>query len=214
MLFDGPQSSELRLLLAHGAGAGMTSPFMTAVAAELAARGVRVARFEFPYMQKRQSGKRTPPDRMPVLLDAFRAAVAELGEAGDWVIGGKSMGGCVASMLADELGARGLVCFGYPFHPSNRPEQTRTEHLRRLRTRTLIVQGTRDPLGNAADVAGYSLSKRIRVLWIEDGDHSLVPRRKLGHDPKLTFARTCDAVAAFLRRLAPAARGTKLPRRP
>ena len=126
LLFDGPESSALRLVLAHGAGAGMSSPFMSAMAAELGVRGVRVARFEFPYMQRRKRGVRAPPDRMPVLLDSYRAVVSQLGAASQLVIGGKSMGGRVASMLADELGVAGLVCLGYPFHPAKRPERTRT----------------------------------------------------------------------------------------
>jgi predicted alpha/beta-hydrolase family hydrolase len=199
LLFDGPESSARHLVLAHGAGAGMTSPFLTRLAVELAARGLRVVRFEFPYMQRRQTGVRAAPDRMPRLLDAYRDVVAQLGPASQLVIGGKSMGGRVASMLADELGVAGLVCLGYPFHPAKRPDKTRAAHLRELKTRTLFVQGTRDALGSRDEVAGYALSKRIRLKWIEDGDHSLVPRRKLGHDPALAFANVCDAVAAFVR---------------
>jgi uncharacterized protein len=207
LLFDPPEASSLRLgaqsrglplVLAHGAGAGMRSPFLSKLAAELAARGVRVVRFEFPYMQRRQSGVRAAPDRMPRLLETYREVVAQLGPASQLVIGGKSMGGRVASMLADELGVAGLVCLGYPFHPAKRPDQTRTEHLRGLKTRTLIVQGTRDALGSRDEVAGYALSKRIRLKWIEDGDHSLAPRRKLGHDPAGAFVNVCDAVLAFM----------------
>jgi predicted alpha/beta-hydrolase family hydrolase len=178
LLFDGPEAARDRIVLAHGAGAPMDDPFLTAIAAGLGARGLRVARFEFPYMAARRSGRRKPPDRTPILLDAWRAAIAELGGARDLVIGGKSLGGRMASMLADEVGARGIVCLGYPFHPPGKPEQLRTAHLETLRTPALIVQGTRDPFGTPAEVAGYRLAPSIHVHWIEDGDHSLAPRKR------------------------------------
>ncbi|HEY2734159.1 MAG TPA: alpha/beta family hydrolase [Polyangiales bacterium] len=198
LLHDGPKSSPYRLLLAHGAGAGMDTPFMRGVANALAARAIRVTRFEFPYMQRRVGGARSAPDRMPVLLESYRAVVAQLGEASELFIGGKSMGGRVASMIADELGVAGLVCLGYPFHPPDKPDKTRTDHLRALKTRCLIVQGTRDPFGTQEDVAGYVLSKRICVRWIEDGDHSWLTRRKLGHDPTVAFAEACEAIGMFV----------------
>jgi predicted alpha/beta-hydrolase family hydrolase len=87
------------------------------------------------------------------------------------------MGGRMASLVADEVGVRGLVCLGYPFHPPGQPEKTRTAHLADLRTPTLIVQGTRDTLGSQEDVAGYALSPQIRLVWLADGDHSFKPRK-------------------------------------
>jgi hypothetical protein len=198
LLHDGPKQSRYRVLLAHGAGAGMRTPFMRDVAKALGERGIRATRFEFPYMQRRKDGTRSPPDRMPALLESYRSVIAQLGEPSSLIIGGKSMGGRVASMIADELGVAGLVCLGYPFHPPNQLEKTRTDHLRALKTRCLIVQGTRDPFGTRADVASYVLSKRIRVRWIEDGDHSWVTRRKLGHDPAVALADACDAVGSFV----------------
>ena len=83
------------------------------------------------------------------------------------------MGGRMASMVADEMNVRRLICFGYPFHPPGKPEQTRTAHLEHLRTRTLIVQGTRDVFGTREEVAGYALSPAIEIAWVEGGDHSL-----------------------------------------
>jgi hypothetical protein len=169
-----PKSPESpTVVLAHGAGAPMDSPFMSSVARGLAERGLRVARFEFPYMRARRSGGRRPPDREPVLRAAWKAAIEELGGAGRLVIGGKSLGGRMASLVADEVGPRGLVCLGYPFHPPGQPEKLRTAHLEHLATPTLIVQGTRDPFGRPEDVAGYRLSPRIRIHWIEGGDHSM-----------------------------------------
>jgi predicted alpha/beta-hydrolase family hydrolase len=178
----------------------MDAPFLQAVARDLAARGVRVARFEFPYMAKRrrEGGRRTAPDREPVLLDAWRDAVKELGGGPCLVIGGKSLGGRMASLLADELDARGLVCLGYPFHPPKRPERLRTAHLARIRTPTLIVQGTRDPFGGREEVAGYGLSPAIRLVWIEDGDHDLRPRAGSGRSHAANLRLATDAVAGFL----------------
>jgi predicted alpha/beta-hydrolase family hydrolase len=175
-LFDGPEDAAVTVLLAHGAGAPMDSAAMTAAARALAAEGLRVARFEFGYMAGRRSGVRKPPPRAESVMPEYRAAVAELG-APKVVIGGKSMGGRVASMVADEVGAAGLLCLGYPFHPPGRPEQVRTKHLEGLRTPALIVQGTRDPFGGREEVEGYRLSPAIRVLWLEDGDHDLRPRK-------------------------------------
>jgi predicted alpha/beta-hydrolase family hydrolase len=177
----------------------MDSPWMNAVAAGLAGRGVRVARFEFPYMQRRRDeGRRGAPDREPVLRAAWRAAVEELGGGERLVIGGKSLGGRIASLVADELPARGLVCLGYPFHPPGRPERTRTAHLAGLATPALVVQGTRDPFGSREDVAGYALAPRIRVVWIEDGDHDLRPRASSGRSAEQNLEEALEAVATFL----------------
>jgi predicted alpha/beta-hydrolase family hydrolase len=198
-LFDGPDSPgrEITLVLAHGAGAPMDSPFMNAMARGLAGRGIRVARFEFPYMRsRREAGKSRPPDREPVLLQAWRDAVEAVG--GNVVIGGKSMGGRMASLVADEIGARGLVCLGYPFHPPGKPETLRVKHLEHLKTPALIVQGTRDALGSREDVQGYALSPAIRLVWLEDGDHSFKPRVASGHTEKGHLAAAVEAVAGFV----------------
>jgi hypothetical protein len=200
-LFDGPEAAPSTLILAHGAGAPMDSPFMAGFAAGLAARGCRVARFEFPYMAaSRRDGRRRPPDRQPALLECWREAVAALGPE-RLVIGGKSMGGRMASLVADELGVRGLVCLGYPFHPSGRPERTRVDHLAALKTPTLICQGTRDPLGSHAEVASYTLSPATHLHWLEDGDHDLKPRRASGRTHEQNLGEAVAAVAAFLTRL-------------
>jgi len=199
LLHDGKRSSKLRLILAHGAGAGMSSPFMRDFAAGLGERGVHVVRFEFPYMAKRKKAERGPPDRAEVLLQCWRDVVREVGRPARTCIGGKSMGGRIASMVADELGVAGLVCLGYPFHPPGRPDKLRTAHLADLRTPSLIVQGTRDEFGTEEEVAGYVLSTAIRVLFLPDGDHSLAPRRASGHTRAGHFRTALDAVEGFLR---------------
>jgi predicted alpha/beta-hydrolase family hydrolase len=201
-LFDGPEDARDRVVLAHGAGAGMQEPMLSAVASGLAARGIRVARFEFPYMALRRSdGVRRAPDREPVLLATWRAAIQALGDPARLVIGGKSMGGRMASRVAHESGVRGLVCLGYPFHPPGKPDQLRTEHLAALRTPSLVVQGTRDPFGTQEEVAGYLLSPSIRIHWIEDGDHSLVPRKASGRTKQETWAEAALVVARFVTEL-------------
>ena len=198
MLFDGPEDGRT-IVLAHGAGAPMDSAFMNIVARGLAAAGLRVARFEFPYMmRRRQTGERRAPDREPALREAWLAAIAALGGGGRVVVGGKSMGGRIASMIADEAGVRGLVCLGYPFHPPGQPDRLRTAHLVDLRTPTLIVQGTRDPFGGPAEVEGYDLSPGIRLLWLEDGDHSFKPRASSGHTERQHLETAVAAVVGFV----------------
>ncbi|MCA1939802.1 MAG: alpha/beta fold hydrolase [Caenispirillum bisanense] len=199
LLDQGPPDARLTLVLAHGAGAPMDSPFMDTMANGLAAAGHRVVRFEFPYMAgRRDGGTKRPPDRQPVLLDCWRQVIADLGGPQNLVIGGKSMGGRMASLIADVAGVRGLVCLGYPFHPPGKPEKLRTEHLAGLRTPTLIVQGTRDTLGGRDLVAGLALSPAIRLHWAEDGDHSLKPRRASGRTEAQALAEAVSAIDAFL----------------
>lgn len=168
-LIDGPPDAGRTYVFAHGAGGPMMSPFMKSVARGIAAAGIRVVRFEFPYM----AARRKRPDPQNVLLDCFRDVVSELGDARNLVIGGKSMGGRMATMIADELGVAGLLVYGYPFHPPGRTDRLRTSHLETLRTKTLIVQGMRDPFGSHDEVTKYVLSPKITIEWIADGDHSL-----------------------------------------
>ena len=198
-LTDGPAKSKHVFLFAHGAGGAMDTPWMTRVAKGLGERGIRVVRFEFPYMAARRTGgKRGAPDRQPVLLDAFRRVIDEHGGGPRVAIGGKSMGGRMASLIADEVEARALVCLGYPFHPPGKPDQLRTEHLASLRTPALILQGTRDPFGTEAEVAKYKLSKAIRVEWMPDGEHSFKPRAASGHSEKENLDRAVELIAEFL----------------
>jgi predicted alpha/beta-hydrolase family hydrolase len=213
-LFDGDEGAPLTIALAHGAGAPMDSPFMAFFAEGLASHGYRVARFEFPYMAARRAGGgKRPPDRPSVLIETWRTVIAKLGaelgaEFGPerLVIGGKSLGGRIASMVADDAGARGLVCLGYPFHPPGKPvqephEDSRIAHLRRLATPALIVQGARDPFGGPEEVGAYGLSPAIAVHWLEDGDHGFVPRKGSGRTPRRNQEEALQAVAAFLRTL-------------
>jgi predicted alpha/beta-hydrolase family hydrolase len=180
----------------------MDSPFMNRVAGGLAERGLRVARFEFAYMAGRRRGEgRRAPDREPALRRQWLDVIGQLGGGGRLVIGGKSMGGRIASMVAGEAGARGLLCLGYPFHPPGDHTRLRTRHLESLSVPTLILQGTRDTFGSREDVAEYRLSPSIRVHWIEDGDHSLKPRARSGRTEKQNLDEAVAAAAQFVRNL-------------
>ena len=201
LLVDGPADAALTVALAHGAGAPMDSPFMAAFAEGLAARGHRAVRFEFPYMAaRRRSGKRGGPDRTEVLLETWRTVIRDLG-AGRLVIGGKSLGGRMASMVADEMGVRGLACLGYPFHPPGRADGTRVAHLKTLCTPALILQGTRDPFGSPEQVRGYDLSPAIRVHWLDDGDHDFKPRKTSGRTQQQNWDEGVDTLSGFLTKL-------------
>ena len=201
-LVDGPDTAPATVLLAHGAGAPMDSPFMAAMASGLAAQGWRVVRFEFAYMaRQRLSGRKAAPDRLPKLQEVFRQQVALEAAQGPVVIGGKSMGGRVASLLLDELQVLGGVCLGYPFHPLGKPEQLRTEHLRELATPTLILQGERDGFGHRFEVETYSLSPQITLQWLPDGDHSFKPRKSSGITEEQNWQQAVVAIDDFCRGL-------------
>lgn len=203
LLIDGA-SGDPTFVLAHGAGAPMDARGMTALAIRIADRGIRVVRFEFGYMAARRDGVRRPPPRADTLLGEYRAVLAEVG--GHPVIGGRSMGGRVASMVAADPGVAGLVCLSYPWHPPAKPDQPRIAHLADLTTPTLIVQGTRDPFGSPDEVAGYPLSPAIELLWLDDGDHDLVPRKSVsGFTAAQHLDSAADAVAAFVKGVTPPA---------
>lgn len=208
-LVTGPDAGETGplLLLAHGAGAGMDSAFMELMASLLAERGLAVARFEFGYMAARRAGgKKRPPPKAETLGPEYQTAIIEAGKR--WpertlLIGGKSMGGRVASLVADAAHSEGLiaglVCLGYPFHPPNHAEKPRTAHLMTLTCPALIVQGERDPFGTKAEIDAYKLPRSIRLHWASDGDHDLGPRGGSGFTRKGNIAAAADAIVAFAR---------------
>jgi predicted alpha/beta-hydrolase family hydrolase len=194
----GGQAHGLSIVLAHGAGAAMDSPFMEEVADALSARSCRVVRFEFPYMREfRETRRRTRPDPPGVLEATWARVVEQLGDPARLAIGGKSMGGRIASMVADRLGVKGLVCLGYPFHPAGAPGRLRVSHLKGLATPALFLQGERDALGSREEIAGYGLSSSIRLVFLPDGDHSFRPRKTSGHTLEENLARAVEEIVAF-----------------
>ena len=200
-----------RLLLAHGAGAAMDSAFLEQMAKLLAERGIETWRFEFPYMAARRTGgSKRPPPKAETLLDDFRRAVVACRateRALPLLIGGKSMGGRVASMVGDALHAQGdiagVACLGYPFHPPNQPQTWRTAHLVSVAVPLLVVQGERDPFGTKAEIEGLidrkEIAASIRFAWIGDGDHDLGPRGASGFTKTGNLAAAADAVLDFAR---------------
>ncbi len=202
VLLDGPDAASATVLLAPGAGAPMDSSFLARAAAGLASRGIRVVRFEFPYMARRRTeGRRGAPDREPVLRASWTAMAERFGGGPRVVVGGKSLGGRIASMIADEVGARGLVCFGYPFHPPGDKSRLRTKHLAALRTPALILQGERDVFGDRADVEGYALSPAIRIHWLAAGDHSFKPPARSGRTEAGNVEEAIAIAAEFIESL-------------
>jgi uncharacterized protein len=206
-LSTGPDNAAATLILAHGAGGPMDTRFMADFAELMGERGVRVLRFEFAYMAiRRGGGKKRPAPKAETLAPAYVQAVKEAREfvTGRLAIGGKSMGGRVASLVADDLyrtGAiRQLVCLGYPFHPPNMPEKLRTAHLETLRCPALIVQGERDPFGSRDEVAALTLPPTIDIAWSADGDHDFGPRGASGVTRKSNLIAAADRVAEFLLR--------------
>ncbi len=208
-LFDGPVRPRALLILAHGSGQPMDSQFMSDIAARIAGDGrlaIRVARFNFPYMARAVAeGKTRPPDRADALEKAWLDAIEAVRARGGAVfIGGKSLGGRIATMVADRADVGGVICLGYPFHPPGRPDRLRVDHLKVMRTPVLINQGERDPFGNVDEVDGYALPEAIRVRWIGDGDHGFKPRKSSGRTLEdnlaLAAGNTVDFISSLLER--------------
>ncbi len=212
ILHAGPNDAAHHLVLTHGAGAGIDSPFMTDMTGLLAASGIGLTLFEFAYMaQRRSGGTRRPPPKIEILAQEYARALETVSSrirAGQALfIGGKSIGGRVASMIAeDAFKARricGLVCLGYPFHPPGKPENLRTAHLATLRCPSLIVQGERDPFGKRAEVQALALAPAIQLQWLPDGDHDFGPRGASGFTRQDNLNSAADAIADFMQVLKP-----------
>ena len=205
-LVCGPTTGPATVLLAHGAGAGMESPFMLHMAEGLAQQGWQVIRFEFPYMaQQRISGRKKPPNKVDILLQCYAEQVQSLPAKQPLIIGGKSMGGRIASLLADKLWSQnkilGCICLGYPFHPLGKPKTLRVEHLQNLQTPTLVIQGERDAMGNREDVNTYALSEQLQLAWMPDGDHSFKPRKRSGRSELQNLNLAVEHMHDFLSRV-------------
>jgi predicted alpha/beta-hydrolase family hydrolase len=153
--------------------------------------------------QRRLDGGKRPPNPAPKLLECWREVYAQVRPhvAGRLAIGGKSMGGRMASLLADELGADALVCLGYPFYAAGKPEKPRVAHLAELRTTTLIVQGERDALGNRAAVEAYALAPAIELFWLAAADHDLKPLKASGFTHEQHLEAAAQKVVEVLRQL-------------
>ena len=218
-LYDGPENSDITFIYAHGAGSTMDSRFMDRVAQGLGAQGIRVVRFEFPYMQKRrETGKKRPPERTAKLLTHWRTVIRDFQATNNLFIGGKSLGGRMATMIAKELedgftpegcdipseilkNLCGVCVTGYPFHPQNKSEEEhlRIEHLKDIQTPVLICQGARDSFGWWDEVITYPLSTKIDFHWAEDGDHDLKPRVLSDRTMKQNQLEAIDEMAKWMK---------------
>ncbi len=189
------------LLLAHGAGAPQTHPWMVAISEALAARGVAVYTFNFLYTEQ---GRRLP-DKGSLLEATFRAVIQQLRARVETplFLGGKSMGGRIATQVAarGEPGLAGLVLLGYPLHPPGKPLQLRWTHLPKVTVPMLFIQGERDPFGPVAELAPRveALPGRARILAIEGGNHSLATPKRSGVTLAQTLARAAGEIARFTR---------------
>jgi len=195
--------SDYLFIFAHGAGADKDSEWMLKVDGLLKEQGLDVIRFNFPYMVKRsEDGKRRPPDRQPKLIEAFRSQLAQLSRDQKIIVGGKSMGGRMASLLAIEEALEyeiaGVVCFGFPFHPPGKPDKYRGDHLANIETPTLILQGERDTFGTREEVEQYCLGENVTLGFIPDGDHSFKPRVRSGHTLDSNLVLTAQKVSKFV----------------
>ncbi|QFT10591.1 alpha/beta fold hydrolase [Vibrio sp. THAF190c] len=198
-LIDGEEHSQYTFVFAHGAGAGMDHEFMQSVAKGLAFKGIRVIRFNFPYMIKRaEDGKRRPPDRAPKLLEAYQEVIEQI-DAQQLVIGGKSMGGRMASHLSEHEKVAGVACLGFPFHPPGKPDKYKGEHLAELSKACLILQGERDTFGKREEFPAFNLSDSVSVEFIPDGDHSFKPRKISGHTEQQNIALAVEKLAKFIK---------------
>jgi uncharacterized protein len=203
VLIDTADPAAATCVLAHGAGAGHDSPVMAALAHGLVREGLTVVRFDFPYMERRRStGKRMPPNPFPQLAEAFERAVSRLAVKGPLIVAGKSLGARVAAACAARVGARGVVAFGYPFHPPRSPDKLRVELLSSLQVPCLVFQGTRDRFGTPAEVQGYALGPHVRVHWLAEADHDLTPPKRTGGSREACIAEACAAAGTFARALA------------
>lgn len=203
LIFNGPSDGPL-FVFAHGAGAPLTSDFMEQVSIGLAEQGIRVVRFNFNYMQQRIAlGSRRPPERADKLILQFKDVIKMLNSS--MVIGGKSMGGRMASLVAAEADVnllkhvKGVACLGYPFHPQGKPEKLRIEHLVKITTPLFIMQGDRDKLGDKLEVASYSLPESIQWLWLQDGDHDFKPRVKSGFNHLQYIQSTVQNLSLYIK---------------
>lgn len=215
----------VRVIFAHGAGAGMTHEFMQDISfrlIELANQhqiSLEVVRFNFPYMRLREkTNSKRPPDRAPKLLADFaeHLRVHHFNHLHhnktQLFIAGKSMGGRMASLLvsddAPEYVAplqethlqeiKGVMCLGFPFHPPKKLEKFKGEHLARLKTSLLLLQGERDNMGTKEDVSAYTLAPCIQTIWLSDGDHSFKPRVRSGFTEKENRALAAQSMFDFI----------------
>lgn len=170
-----------QFIFAHGAGAGKESEFMQTMADKLSQLGINVGLFNFEYMDKAIAlGRKQPPQKADKLIAYYSEVLQQTDPVLPLFIGGKSMGGRMASLLACEQNVKGVIAFGYPFHPPGKHDKLRTAHFSQLRAPLFVIQGERDTFGNREFVSALTLPDTVHLDWISHGDHSLVPTKRSG----------------------------------
>ena len=196
------ESAHAQFIFAHGAGAGSDSEFMQNMASLLAEQGINVGLFDFEYMQiAKQTNKRRPPERAPKLLAYFTQVIEQAEPTLPLFIGGKSMGGRMASMLVCETNKKinGVLAFGYQFHPPGKPEKLRIDHFGQILCPFLVLQGERDTFGTREELDALMLDKRPEFVWLTDGDHSLKPRKKSGMTLEQNLQIAAEHASKFIK---------------
>ena len=204
LMISRPKNPISTLVFAHGAGAPMSSEWMTTVANLFSERDIKVIRFNFPYMERRfAENKKFPPDRMPKLLKHLEEVIFSCysqGEVeGDLFLGGKSMGSRVCTS-SEILETKGIICFGFPFCPPGKEDTSRIETLNNsVHSKILINQGERDPFGKKEWLKNQKLKENIRLDFYYDGDHDLKPRKKSGKTIQENLTEAVDASVRFIK---------------
>lgn len=199
-LTTGPVQSKKAYILAHGAGAPMDHEWMKTVSEKLAEKGIKVVRFEFPYMvERRETGKKRPPNTKKILLQTWKNVIDDLKQSHDEIyIGGKSMGGRMATLIEHDSSVKGIICLGFPFHALGKEPGERILHLETSTIPTLIIQGERDSMGKREEIKTYRLSDSIKIEFMPDGDHSLKPRVKSGFKLEDNINLACNKIEKFM----------------
>ena len=202
ILINGPKEAKNILLLAHGAGAPMDSLFMNTISDGLNKNGIITIRFEFPYMAKKRLGKNTFPDKFDELCTFYNKIYLNIKKTNPnkniW-LGGKSMGGRVSAVISRSLDIKGVIVFGYPFHPINKFDKVRLESLQLSGPPILIIQGTRDKFGTIDEVKKYKIHKNNTIYWIKDGDHSYNTLKKSILSSEEAIIQTYNQASLFIK---------------
>ena len=202
ILINGPKEAKNILLLAHGAGAPMDSLFMNTISDGLNKNGIITIRFEFPYMAKKRLGKNTFPDKFDVMCEFYNKIyfyIKNINPNKNIWLGGKSMGGRVSAVISRSLDIKGVIVFGYPFHPINKFDKVRLESLQLSGPPILIIQGTRDKFGTIDEVKKYKIHKNNTIYWIKDGDHSYNTLKKSILSSEEAIIQTYNQASLFIK---------------
>ena len=187
----------LPLFLAHGAGAGHSNAFLQSLSVALSERMLNtVIPVTFSYMaEQEKTGKKKPPPKFNTLIPEYKKAISAEQLC---IVAGKSMGARVATQLTQDQKVKAVICYGFPFYPSGKPEKHRLSYLEDLKAPCLIIQGTRDQLGSYEWVSQQSLSSNIEIFWVEGADHDFKTLKKYNRTLEDTINELADLTKNWL----------------